>query len=87
MLTTNDQSHVGPQPEERAQREMKNSMAKLRQRLEAMRPMNGMDTTSREGEIHSLVGGDITNLLLMELIEAERADPAPKQAVAKDAGG
>jgi len=46
----------------------RNSMASLRERLEAMRHGNGRGTTSREDETHSSAGGDITNLLLLELL-------------------
>jgi len=71
MSRTNDESHVRAQPEERAQRELENPMASLRERLEAMRPGNGRATTSKEGEINSSVGGDVTNLLLLELIQKQ----------------
>jgi len=71
MSKTNDESHIGPQPEETAWRELNNSMVSPRERLEAMSPGNGQDTTSREGEIHSSVGGDVTNLLLLELLQKQ----------------
>jgi len=68
MSRTNNESHIGSQPEERVRRELKNPMASLQERLQAMCPGNKRGTTSREGEIHSPVGGDVTNLLLLELI-------------------
>jgi len=52
-----------------ARRELENSMAFLQERLETMCPRNGRGTTSREGDIHSPIGGDITKLLLLELIQ------------------
>jgi len=69
MSRTNDESHVGSPPEKRAQRELENPMASLRERLEVICPGNGMGTTSKEGETHSPVGGDVTNLLVLELIQ------------------
>jgi len=46
-------------------------MASLRERLEAMSPGNGRGTTSQEVKVHSLIGGDVTNLLLLELIQKQ----------------
>jgi len=61
MSRTNDEYYVGPQHEERARRELENSIASLRERQEAMSLGNGRDTTSREGETHFAVGEDVTN--------------------------
>ena len=71
MSRTNDESHIRPQPEERARRELDNSMASLWERLEAMCLGNGRGTTCREVETHSLVGGDVNNLLLLELMQKQ----------------
>jgi len=46
-------------------------MASLPRRLEAIHPANGRGTTSREGDIHSPVGGDVTNLLLLDRIQKQ----------------
>jgi len=48
MLRTNDESHIGLQPDERARRELDIPMAIIRERLEAMCSGNGRGTTSRE---------------------------------------
>ena len=81
MLRTNDESHVGPQPKERARRELEKPMASLRKKLKAMCVGNERGTTSREGETHSPVREDVTNLLLLELIQKqnEQIQPQSKQ--------
>ena len=71
MSRINDESHIGPRPKERVRRELNNPMASLRKLLEAMHPGNGWGTTSREGEIHSPVGGKVTNLLLLEFLQKQ----------------
>ena len=65
----NYESHIGLQPKEMARRKLDNPMASLQERLEAMCPRNGRGTTSQEEEIDSPVRGDVTNLLLLELLQ------------------
>ena len=71
MLRTNEESHIRPQPNKRARRELEIPMASIREKLEAMRPGNTRGTTSREEETHSLVGRDVTNMLLLELLQKQ----------------
>ena len=71
MSRANDESHIRPQPNERARRELKILMASFRKRLEAMCLGNRRGTTSREKETHYLVGRDVTNLLLLELLQKQ----------------
>jgi len=68
MSINNDESHIGPQPDKRARRELDIPMASLQERLEAIHSSNGRGTSSREEETHSPARGDITNLLLLELL-------------------
>jgi len=63
-------------------------MASPRERLEAMRPGNGRGITSKEGEIHSTIGRDVTNLLLLDLLQKQNEQiQCPKRAAADDDGG
>jgi len=68
MLRTKDESHIGPQPEERARREPNNPKVSIWKRLDVMCPRNMQGTTSWERETHSPVGRDVTNVLLVELL-------------------
>ena len=58
MSRANDESHIRLQPDERDRRKLDNPMTNLRERLDAMCSGNERGTTSREGEIHSLLGGE-----------------------------
>ena len=71
MSRTNDEANVGPQPEERARRELDNLMASLQKRLEAM--CLEMRETPPVGKERSTPGrGDVsTNLLLLQLLQKQ----------------
>ena len=69
MSRINDKSHIGPQPNKRTSKELDILMANLQKRLETMCSTYGRGNMSCEDETHSLEGGDITNLLLLELLQ------------------
>jgi len=46
-------------------------MTSIWETVEAMRPGNGRGNTSHEGETHPLTAADLTNLLLLELLQKQ----------------
>jgi len=71
MSRTNGESQTGPQFELRAQRNLKILIASFQERLEAMKTVNGRGNASDEGENPSSTWGELTNLLLLKLLQKQ----------------
>ena len=67
----NEESQTGPHPMNRVPTTQDIPMAAFRERLEALRPRNGNGSRSQIDETNPPTGAELTNLLLLELLQKQ----------------
>jgi len=71
MVENNNESQTEPNPAMRVPVNQDVIMSSLREWLEALRPSNGNRSRSQEDKTNPPTGADLTNLLLLELLQKQ----------------
>ena len=71
MAGNNDESQTGPYLVSRTPVNPEIPMSHFRERLEALHPRNGNGSRSQVEETNPPIGAELTNLLLLELLQKQ----------------